>query len=209
MIDQQILKSKLEHIWSTYIFAQEVYYYTESLHNPKTEAEKNILISDFPGRDIKFILHIMFRGVIIEVCKLYKESKNDKNTLASLLNSVSGTEVIDAFISESLNKIQDCKSLINDMFLLRDKEYAHSDNTPLDFDKIDIKFKQIKGLLDLAYEIIMHIGEVLFDTHYADDTIRFDRDRFILLDLIAKGEHKRRDDLLLKVQSMMSNFQEI
>lgn len=209
MDNHTILQSKLVHVWHTYIFAQEVYYYTEYLHNPQTNAEKEVLISDFPGGDIRFILHIMFRSVIIEVCKLYKESIKEKSTLASLLNSVSGTAVSDTFIAESQNAIRDNKNVIDYMFLLRDKAYAHSDNTFIDFNKINITFNQIKQLLDLAYGIIRHIGEVLFETHYVNDTIRFDRNRFILLDLIAKADNKRRDDLLLEFQNSIAACQKL
>lgn len=117
---------------------------------------------------MRFILHIMFRNMIIEICKLYKESKNEKSTLTSLLNLVSGTAVSDTFIAESRNKIRDNQSLIYSLFILRDKKYAHSDSIPIDIEKINITFNQIKALLDLAYDIIRHIGEVLFDTTYTN-----------------------------------------
>ena len=66
------LSTKLEKILHIYILAQDAYLYTEYFHNPDTISEKKLVYNSPHSSNLKFIMHLMFRGLITEVSKLYK-----------------------------------------------------------------------------------------------------------------------------------------
>lgn len=204
MNTDELITGKIEHVWETYIFAQEVYFYTEYFHNPRTKEELEIIISDFPGRDIRFIMHIMFRTLIIETCKLFRQSRVEKFSLYALLNSLSGTEAGDLIAREFKEEMRQNKGVIDIIFLLRDKCYAHYDLKITELSKIEITIQKIKQLLDLAYKIIHHVGSNILNTVYINDPVRFDRNRFILLHLMAKAEKQRRENIVNEAINLMN-----
>ncbi len=195
------LELKLEKILHVYIFAQEAYLYTEYFHNPDTKEELDLVTNSPLSRDILKIMHLMFRTLISEVSKLFSHSEMDKFRLESFIKSIApsghfrkiGISVNHVeFWEEQLNKNKD---IIDTILLLRSKLYAHTDNPLTDYNDIDISFKQIKSLLDLAATILKGIYRDIFDNDLLTHSPSFDRSRFGILKLLAKAEKERQDEI--------------
>lgn len=196
------LHIKLEKILHVYMLAQEAYLYTEYFHNPKTKEELDLVIDSPHAINLSTIMHLMFRTVIVEVSKLYSRSENDKFQLEKFINSLSpsghyrkvGVSV--AHIEEWKNLLLEQESVINNILTLRSKLYAHTDNPIMDYNHIDISFKKIKTLLDIAANILTEIYLDIFDTGLDMNSPTFDRERFIILKLLAKAEKQRQADII-------------
>lgn len=100
------------------------------------------------------------------------------------------------------------KDVINDILLLRNRIYAHTDNVFIDHNEIHITFNQIKTLLDLADNIIKSIYYLLFDTEFDSTSPTFDKERFLLLNLMVRGQNQKQKELLDKARNMIDGIYE-
>lgn len=197
------LEDKLERIMHVYIFAQEAYLYSEYFHNPKSDEELKLVTASPHRGNLTLIMHLMFRTLIIEISKLFSRSDNDKFRLSKFIESLSLSGHFkkicfsQTLVEKWKNEIDKNESVISDILLMRSKIYAHTDN-PLsdDYNEIDISFKQIKVLLDIAQEIIKTVYAEIFDTELNTNSPTFDRDNFIILKLLAKAETDRVNDIM-------------
>lgn len=201
------LNLKLEKILRIYILAHDAYLYTEYFHNPKTEQERNLVISSPHSSNLRFIMHLMFRSLVTEVSKLYKNSGHEKYSIYSFIESLSPTghfRKIGISI-EHINKWRECltenQEVISTVLLLRDKVYAHTDDPLKNYSNVELSFKNIKVLLELAAEILKEIYRDVFNTDLLLDSPTFDRDMFSILELIAKAEKLRVDEIYQKYYS--------
>lgn len=204
---KKALGIKLEKILHVYIFAQEAYLYTEYFHNPQTKEELNLVTNSPHTNNLSTIMHLMFRTAIVEVSKLYSRSENDKYQLASFINSLSPSGhfkkvgVSIEYIEMWKNVLVENKSLIDNILKIRSKLYAHTDNPMKNYNDIDISFKEIKTLLDIAAQILTNIYLEIFDTELSIDSPTFDRERFGILKLLAKAEKERQADIINKYKN--------
>lgn len=195
------LQIKLEKLLHVYIFAKEAYLYTEYFHNPATKEELDLVTSSAHNLNLSTIMHLMFRTLIVEVSKLFSRSTNDKFQLEKLIDSLSPSGhfrtigVSQAQIDAWKRFLEDNKTTIDNVLLLRDKIYAHTDNPLINYNEIDISFKQIKILLDIADQILKSIYHDIFDTGLMTDAVTFDRERFSILRLLAKAEKDRLNEI--------------
>ena len=204
---KQELQTKLEKILHVYIFAQDGYLYTEYFHNPDTKEELDLVTNSPHRSNLSVIMHMMFRTVIIEVSKLYSHSENDKFQLESFINSLSPSGhfrkigISTTHIEIWRQLLIDSKSVIDNILLLRSKLYAHTDNPMTNYTKVDISFKEIKTLLDIAVQILTNIYHDVFDTGLLMDSPTFDRQRFGILKLLAKAEKERQEENINKYKN--------
>jgi len=198
---------KLEKILHVIIFAQEAYLYTEYFHNPETKEELDLVTKSPHTSNLSTIMHLMFRTVIVEVSKLYSRSENDKFQLESFINSLSSSghfrkiDISAAHIEKWKKLLVDNKPVIDNILTLRSKLYAHTDNPMTSYNEIDISFKEIKTLLDIAAEILTNIYHDVFDTGLLTDSPTFDRERFGILKLLAKAEKERQEEIINKYKN--------
>jgi hypothetical protein len=201
------LKLKLEKILHVYIFALEAYLYTEYFHNPSTKEELELVMKSPHSQEISVIMHLMFRTLISEVSKLFSQSDNDKFRLISFIDSLSASGhfrkigVSTKHIEIWQRKLDENKVTIENILFLRSKLYAHTDNPLADYSSVDISFKQIKVLLDLAGSILKEIYKDIFDTGLLTDSPSFDRERFTILKLLAKAEKERQEEIFNKYKN--------
>ncbi|MDN3586884.1 hypothetical protein QWY86_09410 [Pedobacter aquatilis] len=196
---------KLEKILHVYIFAQEAYLYTEYFHNPDTIEELDLLTKSPHTSNLSTIMHLMFRTVIVEVSKLYSRSDNDKFQLENFINSLSSSghfkklKISAEHVGKWKNLLSDNKHIIDNILTLRSKLYAHTDNPMISYNnEIDISFKEIKILLDICSEILKNIYHDVFNTHLLTDSPTFDRERFLILKSLARGEKDRQEEIVNK-----------
>lgn len=205
------LKTKLSTISSVFIIAQDAYLYTEYFHNPNTKEELDFVVK---SNQLRLIIHLMFRTMINEVSKLFSHSKNDKFRLIALIESLSNNgyygklrmplQYIEGWEQQFIIN----KDVINDILLLRNRIYAHTDNVFIDHNEIHITFNQIKILLDLADNIIKSIYYLLFDTEFDSTSPTFDKERFLLLNLMVRGQNQKQKELLDKARNMIDGIHE-
>jgi len=195
------LQIKLEKLLHVYIFAKEAYLYTEYFHNPETKDELDLITNSPHKSNLSTIMHLMFRTLIVEVSKLYSRSENDKFQLEKFIDSLSPSgyfrkiNVSQTHIAAWKKLLVDNKATIDNVLLLRDKLYAHTDNPLKDYNEIEISFKEIKILLDIADEILKSIYHDVFNTGLMTDAVTFERERFIILKLLAKAEKGRLNEI--------------
>ncbi len=195
------LGDKLRKILHIYIFAQEAYLYTEYFHNPATKEESELVTNSPHSSNLSTIMHIMFRTTISEISKLYSRSDHDKFRLESFIKSLlpSGhfreIEVAIDHVEQWQKQLDENKDIIDNILLLRSKLYAHTDNPMTDYKGVEISFKQIKVLLELAADILKKIYAEIFDAEQQTDSPTFDRDRFLIPKLAAKGEKDRLTEI--------------
>jgi len=202
-------KKKLSAISHVYIMAQEAYLYTEYFHNPNTKEELDFVVK---SNQLRMIMHLMFRTMVNEVSKLFSYSQNDKYRLMGLVKSLSNDGYYGK-LGMSMQYIQaweqefiDNKEIIDNILILRNKVYAHTDSSLIDYNEIDIAFKQIKILLGLADDIIKKLYILIFDTGLDSTSPTFDKERFILLKLMVKGENQRQEELLDNAKKMIDEI---
>lgn len=197
-------RGKLQKILQVYIFAQEAYLYTEYFHNPETIEELDLVKKSPHSSSITTIMHLMFRTVVVEISKLYSRSDNDKFQLKKFIDSLSPSGHFKkiGIATEDLEKwnklLIDNKIAINNILILRSKVYAHTDNPMTNYNEMDISFKEIKILLDIAAQILKYIYSEVFDTELSLDSPTFNRERFNILKLLAKAEKEREVNLINK-----------
>ena len=195
------LNSKVEKILHVYILAQDAYLYTEYFHNPNTVEEKNLVYNSPHSSSLKFIMHLMFRSLITEVSKLYKTGGQERFSIVAFISSLSpsghfrkiGISLED--IQRWRQCIENNEDVISKVLMLRDKVYAHTDDPLKDYSDIELTFLNIKALLDLAAEILKEIYRVVFDTDLRLHSPAFERNRFGILELLAKGEKQRVEQI--------------
>jgi hypothetical protein len=85
--------------------------------------------------------------------------------------------------------------LIIDLFSLRDKNYAHTDDSTND-KNIDITFKQVEDLLDIADDILKSVYKELFEIDLITPPLRFNRNKFNLLRLLVNAENQRQSEFV-------------
>jgi len=195
------LNEKLKKISYVHIFAYEVYLHAEYFHKPKTKEELDLVAYSIHSKNLRFIMHLMYRVLINEVAKLYSRSKNDKYRIEAFIRLFA----IDGHFKEINipiekvkyweNKLIEQEETIKNVLLLRSKLYAHTDNPLESYANIEVSFKEIKKLLDFVAEILQYIYSTIFDTELLIEPTIFDRDKFLILDLLARGEKKRQDDI--------------
>ena len=198
------LSIKIEKILHVYLFAQDAYLYTEYFHNPNTKEELNLVVNSPHSITLSKIMHLMFRTLIVEVSKLFSHSDGDKFQIEKLIQSLSPSGhfrkvgVSTAHIDQWKQKLIDNHLTIDNILLLRSKLYAHTDNPLTDYNYVDISFREIKQLLDVAGEIIRNIYNDIFQTSLRLDSPTFDRQQFIILKLLAKAEAERQNAIFNK-----------
>lgn len=201
--------NKLEKVLHVYIFAQEVYLYTEYFHNPETKEELELITKSAHAKKLSMIRHIMFRTLVTEVSKLYSRSKNEKFRLEKLIESLSqsgdfkGTNIPEDRIQLWKQNLLENKETIDSILKLRNKVYAHTDDQVEDYSHVDISFKKIKILLDIADNILKGIHKQVFNIGLLTNPLTFDRKRFSLLKLLASAEKERQASIFNKYNSIL------
>jgi hypothetical protein len=198
------LSIKLEKIIRVYIFAQDAYLYTEYFHNPNTKEELDLVVNSPHSTSLLKIMHLMFRTLIVEVSKLFSQSDSDKFQLGKFIQSLSPSGhfrkigISASHIEQWQQQLIDNQKTIDNIHLLRSKLYAHTDNPMKDYNYVDISFKEIKQLLNLAGAILINIYHDIYQTDLRLDSPTFDRQKFIILNLLAKAETERQNDIFTK-----------
>lgn len=189
------LKESIWPIWEILTISKDCYEYAFYFHKPETDDESEYLNN---SSDFRFIRHMLWRMTIIELSKLFSNSKNrDKFNLNHFINKLKKNQYFGdiGILQEKIENwekiLQDNHKLINNILILRDKIYAHRDPKKDDFKLIDITFQEIEILINLSEEIITEIYSVAFDSHAHITTIYFKKNQFKLIKILAEEKKNR------------------
>lgn len=196
-IKKEKLKKNIRSIWEILTISKECFEYAFYFHKPETDDESEYLNK---SRDFKFIRHILWRMTIIELSKLFRNSKNsDRHNLNHFINQLKRNQyfgdigVLEEKIQNWEKVLQDNQKLITNILTLRDNVYAHTDLKKVDFKLINISFQEIEILINLSEEIIKEIYSVAFDSDVRFRAIYFNKDRFDLIKILAEEKKNRRN----------------
>jgi len=166
-------KEELDSILNIYVNAKLFFQDAEYLYNPDTEEEKKLANDNFFIRRTRIAA---WRSTILELCKLFNESKNEHFNLLTFLNTFLldydkvdwkhniPKDKIDSFVKK-LNTHR-IKSIRNNLKTLRDTGVAHTDKkNEKENEKIIVTFKELKELLNLTEIIIQELKHGYLDTH--------------------------------------------
>ena len=201
MTKKELIKNEIWIIWKIYILCKECFNYTYYLHKPDTKEEFKYLARD---PDFKFIRHILWRMMIIELSKLLSKSeRRDKYNLLNLLTKLGkqgfygDTSVTKETLSRWQTALESNDELIQEILLLRDKFYAHTDNNSDGSTEITISFREIKDLLLIIEDIIKEIHHQVLNREAMVEDVIFDKEHFDIIKILS-ADQKRKDIELAK-----------
>ncbi|NOU47518.1 MAG: hypothetical protein HOO86_10705 [Bacteroidales bacterium] len=199
------LEEEISKIWNILIYVKDCYDYSYYIHKPETSEEADYLKN---SQDFEFIRHILWRMAIIEIAKLFCNSaKRDRYNLRHFISKLkkagqfgdSGINVttIEKWEAQfSLNEV-----LINDVITIRDKVYAHTDPNKEEYTKIEISFKKIDDLINIAEDVIREIFKTVFDSEVDFDSPLLDKNRNNIIKILAAEKRNRIEELALKYRN--------
>lgn len=200
----EIVKSKVETLSRIIVLCQEIFLYTEYFHKPNDSKElelySNAIYYQVYGKHLRFIGHLLYRNLILEVHKLYSDSTNDEFRIKLILNLLGKLpeeyKIDHEQIRTFKNRIKIEKSITDKVKILRNKIYAHTD--PLDIENLNLEvdFKEIENLIQIGKDLIKYLYPILFNLDFLFYPIQFDRERFILLSVLQKGAELRDREIV-------------
>ena len=202
MTKKEEIKEEIWQIWQILLVAKECYSYSFYLNKPDTEEELQYLNN---SKDFQFIRLTMWKMFVIELSKLFKQSvKSDRYNIFHFISKLKkGGNFGKMGISES--KIEEWEENINrnsetisKILILRDKLYSHTDTDKEKHKKTDTSFEETEELIKIIELIIQEIYSTVFDAEALMETIFFKRERFKLIEILAKERIRSREELLNK-----------
>lgn len=201
LIIRNKIEEELSRITDILNLAKGCYQYCYYLHKPKTVEEDNYLKH---SRDFNFIRHILFRMTIIELMKLFSDSKSGKEryNICRFLKKFKKGGVffcigLDQYKIEQWEmQIQSKELLIKELKDLRDKAYAHTDANKENYTDVNIEFANIEYLLKIVEDIVSEIFVSKFDTFIDFDSPFFDFKKIEIIKILANERQKRIDDII-------------
>ena len=181
------LREQLKGVVNVYMLAKKLYDRVEYFHRPCTKDELELVVNSPYSSDLQLMMHAMLRVVVVELSKLYKDSRNEHFCLSTLYFFLEGTD----FFKKWKKRRDEKGCLIKKIVAWRDRRYGHYDS--VFEDKEEYSFVELKSLLDLAEEFIRALYKTKLDTELFFP--EFDRERFVLLKQLCKGEMQRKKEL--------------
>jgi hypothetical protein len=189
-------------IWQIFIVCNECYDYAHYFHEPNTTKE---IIYIERSKDFRFFRQILWQMTIIELSKLFcSSSQRDRYNLFHLINRLEKNAYYGklSFDTQTLSKwkiiLNKNQGLIENILILRDKFYAHSDPQNEKYSGRIITFKEIKGLLLFVEEVIKEIYHQIFHSEAHIDNLFFDKNNFDLINLLIGEKSRKIDELIWK-----------
>jgi hypothetical protein len=193
---------KIQRLSELTVMTQEIYLYTEYFHKPNTSAELELYKDKVHGPHLRFIGHILYRNLIIELHKLFNVSKNDKLNILGIINEANKLGLTNSIkldlqilkqFEERINNENACLEVIR---TLRNKIYAHTDIIQIEDFELDISFKEINKLIDIAKEVVQYLYLAFLNSSFIFYPLNFERDRFILFETLLRGEKERFKEIV-------------
>lgn len=186
-----LLKEDIEIRWKILIIIKEVLKFATYFEQPETRLEQFYIRQH---RHLTFISWSLWRLAIIELCKLFGDSDNQKFNMLKLLRKIApdGDFRSLKFDQKTLAKFKDRSNELNFVIVeinrLRNTLYAHTDSDPFERAETFITVADCAALVQFAEDIIRTLAGTYLDTDYIANTLYFDSMRFDFIYTLAKAE---------------------
>ena len=205
MTKSQELNKELTQVWLILVAAKESFNYCYYMHKPKTDSELQYINE---SKDFKYIRHLLWRVTIIELAKIFRESKEtDRFNIFHLFNKLKPSghfkslQFSDKKLTEYEKSLRE-DNLITQIINLRDKIYAHTDSKTDNLETDLITFSSLENLIYKTERIINEIFEMTLDTSILFDSPVFNRNDFDAFEILAKD----RENFLEQEQQQLNEF---
>ena len=197
---QQELKQEIWRIWEIEVVAKECFQFAFYFHKPDTEEEIKYLHNH---QELAFIRHVLWRMTVIELSKLFSNSsKRDRYNINHFISKLKkdghfgDMRIAKSSIEKWELAVSNNQTHINNILILRDKIYAHTDPKKDDYKAIDLSFQDVEVLIKIVEDIIKEIYIVVFDSGTDMSTPIFDRGSFDMIKILAAEKKKRIEEIL-------------
>lgn len=193
MTNKQELNKELNQVWLILVAAKESFNYCNYMYSPKSENELKYINE---SKDFRYIRHLLFRVTIIELSKIFRESKGtDRFNIFHLFNKLkpSGHFKSIKFPNRKLVEYEALlkeDDLISQIINLRDKIYAHTDSNIDKLETSKITFSALENLIQKTERIINEIFEIALDQSILFDSPVFNRQSFDAFEVLSKDREK-------------------
>ena len=189
------IKDNIWEIWKIAINAKRFLKNSFYLHKPDSKEELEYLKN---SRDFHFIGHSLWRLAVIELSKLFNNSKTrDKFNISHFIKKLEkdgyyGVLGIDqSKIDYWRNQITNNHSVIEMIIDLRDKIYAHTDG-PEAKSKLDTPtFEQTENLIHIIENVIQEIYSNIFDSYANVESPDIDLNPSGIIKILAADKRAR------------------
>lgn len=205
MTKKQELDKELTQVWLILVAAKESFNYCYYMHKPKSESELQYINE---SKDFKYIRHLLWRVTIIELAKIFRESKDtDRFNIFHLFNKLKPTGHFKRlkFPNQKLVEYEASlreDNLITQIINLRDKIYAHTDSKTDNLETNLITFSTLENLIQKTERIINEIFEITLDNSISFNSPVFNRNGFDAFEILAKD----RENFLEQERQQLNKF---
>ncbi|MET4139687.1 hypothetical protein [Pedobacter sp. UYP1] len=200
-----LLKTEIEIRWKILIIIKEVLKFAAYFEQPETQLEQYYIRQH---RHLGFIGWSLWRLAVIELCKLFGDSTNQKFNILKLLQKMDKTGYYGVlkFNTETLvefnQRVAELIPTIKEVSRLRDKLYAHTDKDPFEQTDTFINTDDCFVLVGFAEEVIRTLAGTYLDTDYIVNTLYYDSRNFDFIHTLAKLEQDKH--IALAAQNNMT-----
>lgn len=143
---------------------------------------------------LNFIRLALWRLTVIELCKLFSDSENQKYNLQKLLRKIAkdnkykdlnfDNDILKQY-QENLNGFADS---IDEIKRLRDKLYAHTDIDPFEKIATTLGLADCGRLIAFGEELLQYLAGITCKEHYVFNTLYFDSREFNFIKILSGFE---------------------
>lgn len=203
MNKKEQLKSELEKCTKSIITLLQAFEYCYYLNYPKKDNhldDRHLTYISNSGF-FSFSRYALWRVTIMELNKLTNDNKKtEKHNLHLLLRKLSKGGIYQSFgisdtkISEWETELKKQSKSIEQVYSLRVKLYAHTDNDYKNIiDNSDLTLKATQDLINIIIKIVFEIYQITLDTHFEFKPIYEKKTlRNIIEDILIKREFDKK-----------------
>ena len=194
MSKKEELNKEIEEIWRILVICKESFLYSQYLHQPDTDKERDYIEH---SKDFLFIRHTLWRMTIVELTKLLRSSNSHRFNIFHFIKKMKIGEyyapvpVSEQTISKWEALLEENKALIQDVVNLRDKLYAHTDPTNETYINPELTFENTETLIKIIETVVQDIHFHVFDTEAIMQPLYFDKSRFNIIKILADEKERR------------------
>ena len=189
------LKSELNLIWNILTMAMQCFEFSSYLYSPSSKREFDYANNSF---FINFTRHIYWRNLVIELAKLITDSKSQSYNVFKFLRKLKKNGYFGKLDYEN-KKIENWEALlqshqktIDELLILRNKIYSHTDRDKENYSNSEITFLEVKLLIELLKNILKSIYLDLLDTDAQIEPLSSINENFRVLKILANEEDERK-----------------
>ena len=200
MSKKEELQKNILSIWKILGNCTESYQFCKYLYSPETPDEKQYIEN---SRYFKYIRHILWRNSVIELSKLFSISKRrDKYNISHFINKLRREGHFKIFQIDA-HKIYDWESalatnkpIIDNLLILRDKVYAHTDVFNANESLNGLTFQEMEILIYLVEDIIREIYRSVYGSDVDLRTPLFSAGNFKLINYLIEHKEFKAKELI-------------